>query len=80
MNYHYIDFMIKERQRLELEDCQRRRMLRTVREQNSSSRELGIVPVLKDIYVRVRTIFLREQNISETTLFRPTKIETARKI
>jgi len=80
MNYHYIDFMIKERQRLELEDCQRRRMLRTVREQNSSSGELGIVPVLKDIYVRVRTIFLREQNISETTLFRPTKIETARKI
>ncbi len=29
MNYHYIDCMIKERQREELEACERRRMLRS---------------------------------------------------
>lgn len=27
MNYHYIDYMIKERQRDELEACERRRLL-----------------------------------------------------
>lgn len=27
MNYHYIDYMVKERQREVLEECERRRML-----------------------------------------------------
>ena len=29
MNYHYIDYMIKERQREELEACDRRRLLKS---------------------------------------------------
>ena len=29
MNYHYIDYMIKERQRNEIEECERRRMLKS---------------------------------------------------
>lgn len=29
MNYHYIDYMIKERQREELEECERRRLLKS---------------------------------------------------
>ena len=27
MNYHYIDYMIKERRRAELEECERQRLL-----------------------------------------------------
>lgn len=31
MNYHYIDYMIRERRSDELEECERRRLLRSAR-------------------------------------------------
>ena len=42
MNYHYIDYMIKERQREELEACERWRTLRSVGyHQESLIRKIG---------------------------------------
>jgi len=44
MNYHYIDYMIKERQREELEVCERRRLLKSASHfQTGLSHERGTV-------------------------------------
>lgn len=80
MNYHYIEFMIKEQKRLELEYCERKRRLRKASEPNNGYPENKKAAVLKDIFLRVRTILMRNQNVSETTLCISTHLEAGRKI
>jgi hypothetical protein len=50
MNYHYIDYMIKERQRDELEACERKRLLKTASQQQPSFTRMicnGVVEACK---------------------------------
>lgn len=41
MNYHYIDYMIKERQRDELEACERKRLLKS-----TTSNQTGLIRMI----------------------------------
>lgn len=41
MNYHYIDYMIKERQRDELEACERKRLLNS-----TASNQTGLIRMI----------------------------------
>lgn len=66
MNYHYIDFMIREQQKLVLEECQRSRMLRMARKQNSSSPKREKESVVKEMLICFRTIIQRKQKVSAT--------------
>ena len=76
MNYHYIEFMIKERQRLELEECERNRILRKARDLNTCFTGKQKVSVLKYISIRVRTIFKRKQHVSESASSKRVDFET----
>ena len=46
MNLHYIDYMIKERRREELEECERRRLLNSA----SYSQPILIHEVFRDLF------------------------------
>lgn len=76
MNDHYIEFIIKERQRMELEACERNRILRIDRDFNTCFTGKQIVSVLKNISVRVRNIFQRNQHVSEAASSRRVHYET----
>ncbi len=41
MNYHYIEVMVMERQKLKLEESERKRMLRMAREQSGDSQNIN---------------------------------------
>ena len=45
MNYHYIDYMIRERRREELEECERRRLLKS-----SGTSQTGWIPWARRIF------------------------------
>ena len=75
MNYHYIEFMIKERQRLELEECERNRMLRAARDVGTCCSDNRKVSILKYITTLVQTIFWREQHVSLSGLSNQTHLE-----
>ena len=66
MNYHYIEFMLRERQRLELEECERNRILRKARDLGTCFTGRQIVSVLKCISISVRNIFKRKQHNSQS--------------
>ncbi|MFW2368928.1 MAG: hypothetical protein ACN4GW_21130 [Desulforhopalus sp.] len=78
MNFYYIDFMIRERQKLEREETERKRMLRIASEQDTGSAIIKKVLSFRDIAL-FRMLIPQQQNISAVTLSQISKPETVSK-
>lgn len=50
MNHHYIDYMLRERRKQEMEECKRMMMLRAVCDPGARTLKTIILSVMKSLY------------------------------
>ena len=68
MNYFYIDYMIKERRKQELEALEQARLFRRYNALNGAQRESVVTRVLKQSITRIKRIFNQKQTVVELEL------------
>ena len=68
MNYFYIDYMIKERRKQELEALDQARLFRRYNAVNGAQRKSFVIRVLKQLIRRIKRIFNQKQTVVELEL------------
>ena len=68
MNYFYIDYMIKERRKQELEVLEQARLLRNYNALQGAQRDPGVTRRVKQLIRRIKRIFNQKQTVVKLEL------------